>query len=359
VMRAGDTVGRLSGDEFAIVCEDVQPSEQAVDTLAGRAVDAFGESFDIGGRQVFLTASAGVAWTGDGERADTLVRRAAAALSAAKDRERGSYVVESRGGRPYAGYGRLAMRNALRDALDDEQLRVVYQPIVELAGEHAWGLEALLRWDHPGLGPVSPLEFVPVAEDTGLIIPIGEWVLNEACETVAAFEPKLVLTVNVSARQLLQQDLAAAVRDALRRSGLEPGRLILELTESILVDESESIGRTLAGLKDIGVRLALDDFGTGYSALGYLKRFPLDIVKVDRSFIHGLGRDDGDTAIVGAVLGMARALGLEVVAEGVETEEQIACLNELGADYGQGFYFARPAPLDELGAAIHGRRQTA
>jgi EAL domain-containing protein (putative c-di-GMP-specific phosphodiesterase class I) len=169
----------------------------------------------------------------------------------------------------------------------------------------------------------------------------------------------LSVAVNLSPRQLLQPDLPGAVRLALRSSGLPPEQLILELTESILVEESESIGQTLADLKALGVRLALDDFGTGYSALGYLKRFPLDIVKVDRSFVHGLGRDEGDSAIVGAVLGMARALGLEVVAEGIETGQQLACLNELGADYGQGFYFARPLSSDQLRDAIAGRKQTA
>jgi diguanylate cyclase (GGDEF)-like protein/PAS domain S-box-containing protein len=359
VMRAGDTVGRLSGDEFAVVCEEIHPAEQAVDMLAGRIVDAFGEPFAIGTRQVYLTASAGVARTDSGEHADALVRRAAAALSAAKERERGSYVVASRLGRPYAGYGRLALRNALRDALDSEQLRVVYQPIVSLSDQRPRAVEALLRWEHPGLGPVSPLEFVPVAEDTGLIIPIGEWVLRCACREIAQLDPVLAVTVNLSPRQLLQQDLPHAVRAALRESGIDPARLVLELTESILVEESESVGRTLAELKALGVRLAIDDFGTGYSALGYLKRFPLDIVKVDRSFVNGLGRDEGDSAIVGAVLGMARALGLEVIAEGVETPEQLACLRELGAEYGQGFYFARPCPPDELDQQLEGRRQPA
>ncbi|MFL5896084.1 MAG: EAL domain-containing protein [Thermoleophilaceae bacterium] len=359
VMRSGDTVGRLSGDEFAIVCESIQPAEQAIDTLAGRIVDGFGEPFAVGGREVFLTASAGIAWTDDGERADTLIRRATSALTAAKERDRGSYVVASPGGRPYAGYGRLALRNALRDAIGCDQLRVVYQPIVAIEDGKPRALEALVRWEHPGLGPVSPLEFIPVAEDTGLIIPIGEWVLRESCRTLAAIDGELSAAVNLSPRQLLQQDLARVVAEALADAKLPAERLILELTESILVEETGKVGHTLAALKELGVKLALDDFGTGYSALGYLKRFPLDIVKVDRSFVHGLGRDEGDSAIVGAVLGMAGALGMEVVAEGVETEEQLACLHELGARYAQGFLFARPLAREELHEALVGRRNGA
>jgi EAL domain-containing protein (putative c-di-GMP-specific phosphodiesterase class I) len=240
------------------------------------------------------------------------------------------------------------MRNALRDAMRSDQLRLLYQPIVALSDETPRALEALLRWDHPGLGPVSPMEFVPVAEDTGLIIPIGEWVLREACQALNEMGGGLSVSVNLSPRQLLHQDLPGVVRSALSDADVSPENLILELTESILVEESEFVGATLAQLKQIGVRLALDDFGTGYSALGYLKRFPFDIVKVDRSFINGLGQDDGDSTIVGAVLGMARALGLEVVAEGVETEEQLRCLTALGADYAQGFYFARPQTTEEL-----------
>jgi EAL domain-containing protein (putative c-di-GMP-specific phosphodiesterase class I) len=243
------------------------------------------------------------------------------------------------------------MRNALRDAMRTDQLRLVYQPIVALSDGAPRALETLLRWDHPGLGPVAPMEFVPVAEDTGLIIPIGEWVLREACRALSGMKGDLSVAVNLSPRQLLHQDLPGVVRSALRAADVRPDRLILELTESILVDESEVVGATLAELKEIGVRLALDDFGTGYSALGYLKRFPFDIVKVDRSFIHGLGQDDGDSAIVGAVLGMARALNLEVVAEGVETEQQLDCLNQLGADFGQGFYFARPQTAEEFNVA--------
>ncbi len=345
IMRAGDTVGRLGGDEFAVVCESIEPGKAAVDALAARVLDAFGEPFAVGGQEVYLVSSVGAAWAAECERAEALLARAGAALQAAKERERGSFVVALPGGtEAYSGRGRLALRQALREAVGTDQLRVVYQPIVALENQRSRCLEALLRWEHPGFGPVSPLEFIPIAEDTGLILPIGQWVLEEACRTLARIDSSLSVAVNLSPRQLLQQDLPKIVGTALSETGAEPGRLVLELTETILVDESPAVLERLEQLKALGVRLALDDFGTGYSALSYLKRFPFDIVKVDRSFVHGLGRGLGDDAIVGAVLGMARALGLEVVAEGIETEEQLACLNKLGAEYGQGFFFARPGP---------------
>jgi diguanylate cyclase (GGDEF)-like protein/PAS domain S-box-containing protein len=345
IMRGGDTIGRLVGDEFAIICESIEPTKAAVDALAARVLDAFGEPFAVGGQEVYLVASVGATWAEDTEPAETLLARSYVALKAAKDRERGSFVVAFPGGTtPYSGRGRLALRHALREAVGTDQLRVVYQPIVSLTTGKPTALEALLRWEHPGLGPVSPLEFIPVAEDTGLILPIGEWVLKEACATLARIEPDISISVNLSPRQLMQQDLPRIVGASLLESGIAPRRLILELTESILVEESEPVGVTLAALKEIGVRLALDDFGTGYSALGYLKRFPFDIVKIDRSFVRGLGQDAGDSAIVGAVLGMAGALGMEVIAEGIETEEQRQCLRDLGALYGQGFFFARPGP---------------
>lgn len=346
IMRAGDTVGRLAGDEFAIVCESIEPQKAAVDGLASRVLDGFGEPFAVGGQEVYLVASVGAAWAEEREPSESLLGRAGAALQAAKERERGSFVVALPGGRDaYVGRGRLALRHALREALGTDQLRIVYQPIVRLDDNKTHGYEALLRWQHPGLGPVSPVEFIPVAEDTGLILPIGKWVLEEACAALGELDPAASISVNLSPRQLMQQDLPRIVGAALLMAGVEPHRLILELTESILVEDSGPVGVTLDELKQLGVRLALDDFGTGYSALGYLKRFPFDIVKVDRSFVRGLGQDSGDGAIVGAVLGMARALGMEVVAEGIETEEQLECLTELGADYGQGFYFARPGPL--------------
>ena len=347
IIRGGDTVGRLVGDEFAIVCEDVEPTKAAVDNLASRVLDAFGEPFAVAGQEIYLVASVGAAWAEDTEPSEALMARSYVALRSAKERERGSYVVALPGGTtPYAGRGRLALRQALREAVETDQLRLVYQPIVALESRAPYALEALLRWEHPGLGPVSPLEFIPVAEDTGLILPIGEWVLREACETLTRIDPGVAIAVNLSPRQLMQQDLPKIVGAALLECGVAPERLILELTESILVEESGPVGVTLDQLKAIGVRLALDDFGTGYSALGYLKRFPFDIVKVDRSFIRGLGEDSGDSAIVGAVLGMARALGMEVVAEGIETETQLKCLTELGAEYGQGFYIARPGPAE-------------
>jgi predicted signal transduction protein with EAL and GGDEF domain len=195
-MRGGDTVGRLVGDEFAIVCEDVEPTKGAVDNLASRVLDAFGEPFAVGGQEIFLVASVGAAWADDAEPSEALLARSYVALRSAKERERGSYVVALSGGTtPYAGRGRLALRQALREAVGTGQLRLVYQPIVALESRETYALEALLRWEHPGLGPVSPLEFIPVAEDTGLILPIGEWVLREACQTLARIDPQVAIAV--------------------------------------------------------------------------------------------------------------------------------------------------------------------
>lgn len=346
LLRAGDSVGRLSGDEFAILCESIEPDKRSVDTLAEHFVDGFGEPFAIGGQEVHLSASVGAAWATEAENASAVLNRAVSALRVAKERERGRFVVAvSDGAEHYSGRGHLALRQALRDALEQDELRVVYQPIVGLDTEKPRAFEALLRWHHPGLGPVSPLEFIPLAEDTGLILPIGEWVLSQACATLAKLEPPVAVSVNLSARQLVQQDLVGVVRSALERARVEPSRLVLELTESMLIDDSDDVAETLRRLKELGVELALDDFGTGYSALGYLKRFPFDIVKVDRSFVSGLGLNPEDGAIVGAVVGMANALGMQVVAEGIETAQQLSCLHELGAELGQGFYFAPPGPV--------------
>ena len=247
----------------------------------------------------------------------------------------------------------------LRLALDRNELRLHYQPLVDLATDRIVGLEALVRWQHPTRGLVPPLSFIPLAEDTGLIVPIGRWVLETACRQARAWlderpDSPLVMSVNLSPRQFAQPTLVAEVSDILEMTGLPADHLELEITESILLDEGESSAAALRALRELGVGLVLDDFGTGYSSLSYLRRLPLDTIKIDRSFIDGLDSDDANLPIVQAVIALAHGLGIEVVAEGIETAGQLARLRELVCDRGQGFYYARPQPPEQLTALLTG-----
>jgi EAL domain-containing protein (putative c-di-GMP-specific phosphodiesterase class I) len=246
---------------------------------------------------------------------------------------------------------RLLTEQELRHALADGQLRVHYQKQVDLATGRTVGLEALVRWQHPVRGLVGPADLVPIAEETGLIVPIGAWVLERACEDAAPRPESVSVSVNLSPRQLADPSLVDTVRAALRTTGLPPERLCLEITEGVLLDDSENTTAVLRALHHLGVRLAIDDFGTGYSALSYLKRFPFDELKIDQSFVAGLGDGAPDDAIVAATITMAHALGMIVNAEGVETEAQLRRLRLLGCDRAQGFFLARPVPLDVLDAA--------
>jgi EAL domain-containing protein (putative c-di-GMP-specific phosphodiesterase class I) len=248
---------------------------------------------------------------------------------------------------------RVELENDLRQALDRDELRLHYQPLVDLATDRIVGFEALVRWQHPTRGLVPPLAFVPLAEETGLILPIGAWVLETACRQARRWseeypESPLVMSVNLSARQFNQPSLVDEVRATLAATGLAPERLELEITESVLLDEGEENSTTLRALRDLGVRLVLDDFGTGYSSLSYLRRLPLDTIKIDRSFVDGIDEDNSNLPIVRAVIALAHGLGIEVVAEGIETEGQLEVLRDLVCDRGQGYYFARPQPPDAL-----------
>jgi EAL domain-containing protein (putative c-di-GMP-specific phosphodiesterase class I) len=249
---------------------------------------------------------------------------------------------------------RLELETDLRHALDRNELRVVYQPIMSLETGQISELEALLRWDHPKRGLISPVQFIPLAEETGLIVQIGQWVLEDACRRTAAWhvaqpqDPPVTVGVNLSARQFMQADLVEEVARALFTSRLNPGSLKLEITESVLVRDIDGTIEKLWALKDLGVQLAIDDFGTGYSSLTYLKRFPVDTLKIDRSFVSGLGQDSNDTAIVRSVVALAKSLNLAVTGEGIETAEQLGQLQALGCDRGQGYLFAKPLDADEI-----------
>jgi EAL domain-containing protein (putative c-di-GMP-specific phosphodiesterase class I) len=248
---------------------------------------------------------------------------------------------------------RLALRGDLELALKRDQLFLLYQPVVRLKGQEVVGVEALLRWNHPERGVVGPVEFISIAEESGAIVPIGRWVLEQACRQALAWdqtspERRLTMSVNVSGRQIAERGFVDEVRRVLDDTGIEPGRLILELTEGVLMQDTEATLATLVDLKKLGVRLAIDDFGTGHSSLTWLRRLPADFLKVDRTFVAGLGTNPSDTAIVRAVLDLGRALGLITVAEGVETPEQLALLRDLGCDLAQGYHLARPGPSETV-----------
>jgi EAL domain-containing protein (putative c-di-GMP-specific phosphodiesterase class I) len=252
---------------------------------------------------------------------------------------------------------RSATASALQRAVDREEFTLHYQPVVDLSTGAMVSAEALVRWEHPDQGLIGPDEFVPLAEETGLIVPLGTWVLEQACGQLLQWkrsDPSMSIAVNVSVRQLMAPDIAAVVEDVLKRTGVRAGDLCLEMTESVFMDDADYFGSTLESLKALGVQLAIDDFGTGYSSLNYLKRFPLDSVKVDRVFVDGLGTDPHDSALVAAIVAMAGALDLEVTAEGVETAEQLTSLKALKCQRAQGFYLARPMPAAAMTRLVAG-----
>jgi diguanylate cyclase (GGDEF)-like protein/PAS domain S-box-containing protein len=360
VLRPGDVVSRFGGDEFIVLCEDLDADAAArrAAGIAERLIDAVEEPFVLDGEEQFVSASAGLAMAFDGtERPDDLVRDADAAMYRAKDRGRGRVEIFDETMRAGAEE-RHEIENALHRAVERRELRVFYQPVVSLYDGECVGVEALVRWQHPERGLVAPREFIPLAEETGLIVPIGAWVLETACEQAAEWQrsrrdpSNFRLSVNLSGRQLQSSELAPLVRGVLDVVGLGPDSLCVEITESVLMDDADAGVGALKALKAIGVRVSVDDFGTGYSSLGYLRRFPVDEVKIDRSFVSRLGVDPEDAAIVAAVVSLGHALGVGVVGEGVETEAQLDVLRDLGADAALGFFFAPPQPASDLTAAL-------
>ena len=346
-LRRSDTVARFGGDEFGILVEDVTDENDAV-RVAEQVAALFVHPFPLEGREHFVSASIGIAISdGAADRPETLIRNADAAMYRAKAHGRGGYELFDDLMRARA-LERLRVESELRTALTREELFLEYQPIVSLSTGEITGAEALVRWQHPERGRLSPAEFIAVAEDSGLIVRLGEWVLTAACDEAARWAqlrpdgPPLSVSVNLSARQVSETRLTSVVEEALAVSGLDAANLVLEITESVLLEDADAPVQTLRTLRDLGVRLVLDDFGTGYSSLGYLKRLPLDGLKIDRQFVDGLGTDSDDTAIVSAVAGMARGLGLTVIAEGVETAAQAEALRALGCQRGQGYLYARP-----------------
>jgi diguanylate cyclase (GGDEF)-like protein len=359
LLRPGDTLARMGGDEYAMLCEDVSGRDEAA-ALAGRVLDAFEANFAVaspdagatgaGATDVAVTVSVGVALAaGDESDADLLLRDADVAMYRAKQRGRGRFEVFDEAMRSDA-VDRLSVENDLRRAIRQGQLRLFYQPIVHIDTGQIAGFEALVRWQHPVRGLLSPADFIPPAEDTGLIVPLGRCVLGEACLQAAAWQRRrsphrpLRMSVNVSAKQLQYPGWAAEVASTLAESGLEPGHLVLEITESVLMEDAEASAGPLEELRRLGVRVAIDDFGTGYSSLGYLRRLPVDILKIDKSFIDGVAKGPHESALARAVVKLARTLGLDAVAEGVTDRRQLAELRRLRCPYGQGYFFSRPQP---------------
>ena len=359
VIRQSDTVARFGGDEFVIVCADVSTAETM--HIAHRVHEAIGLPFFGGSAQTTVTASLGVVIADGVATPEYLLRDAGTAMYLAKSRGRDRIELFDEALRSRVQQW-TASASELRRALDNNEFTVNYQPIVDLTTGGLVSAEALLRWVHPTRGSVSPVEFIPLAERTGLIVPIGAWVLQQACRQLADWhrtDPSMTVSVNLSVRQIVTTDIVEVVQDALLRNGIRPQSLCLEVTESVFMDDAEYFGRTLGRLKALGLTLAIDDFGTGYSSLSYLKRFPVDAVKVDKAFVDGLGADPHDSVLVAAIVAMADALGLVVTAEGVESQEQVAILRRLQCQRAQGFHLARPMPAAHLGRLLRsGHRWT-
>jgi len=365
-LGAGDLLARMGGDEFTLLLRPPAGAEAAsyAHETARRLLDQLARPVTLEGQDLHVTASAGVGlFPGDGADAETLLRNADLAMYRAKEEGRGRWKAFTPA-LTEAAHERLTLENSLRQALERGEMTLFYQPQVSLHGGGVVGAEALVRWRHPEWGMVSPGRFIPLAEETGLIVPLGEWVLREACRQAGVWVREgrpLRVSVNLSARQLTEAGLVEGVRDALDAARLDPCWLDLELTESALIGGGEAAAARLAELRALGIRISVDDFGTGYSSLSYLRRLPLDILKVDRSFVMGMAGEGGgygaqDQAIVRAVIDMAHALSLEVIAEGVENETQRGILARLGCDSMQGFLFSPPVPVERLEALLAPRR---
>jgi len=358
-VRDGDTVARISGDEFAVILSDLaRPDDAAL--VAQKILDRLAAPFDIRGQEAVVTASIGVAtFPADGDNAEALLGAADAAMYRAKQSGRNAFqfFTADINQRTRA---RAQLGAELRRALERREFALHYQPKIDLASGRPCGAEALLRWEHPERGRIAPVEFIPVLEETGLIVPVGEWVLRKACEDIKAWQrlgmPAMPVAVNLSARQFRQQDLDQRIRSIVEEAGVDPALVELEITESQLMHDPDHAVRVLERLGEAGLRIAIDDFGTGYSSLSYLTRFPLASLKIDRSFVADVLNDEADATIVRTIVDMAHTLGFTVIAEGVELESQAAFLRKLGCEQAQGFLFARPMPAPEFGALVGAER---
>lgn len=348
-VRQSDTVARLGGDEFVLILQNIENEADAASLLTG-IIDLLRRPMPIYEQEIQVTASLGVAFFPDHDQTiDGLIRKADAAMYEVKERGRNAFLVYT----PKMDHGkfrRMSLETQLRMALNNGELSLSYQPQIQLPQQRVVGVEALLRWQHPQLGVVPPATFIPIAEETGLIIPIGEWVLREACRQhlrwIEEGLPALRMAVNISGVQFKQREFCGRVKQLIEEGRIDPQYLELELTESVVMTQAEHAVQTLMELRRLGVKLAIDDFGTGYSSLSYLRKFPLDRIKIDQSFIRHISSTPANEAIVRAIIALAGSLGLETVAEGVENNSELACVTGHHCHEVQGYYFAKPMPGD-------------
>ncbi len=353
VEASTSTIARLGGDEFIVLLKEIN-SMQNVAKVAQRILSIISKPYRLEGHEVFVTASIGIAlYPTDGNDADTLLKNADTAMYHAKEQGKDNFQFYKQSMNASA-FERLILESCLRRAMDREEFLLYYQPRMDIRTEKIVGMEALIRWNHPEKGLLHPREFIPLAEETGIILPMGEWVLKTACEQNKIwlgrnpFHTRIVISLNLSGQQLRQDSFIKIVEKVVDDTELDPKYIELEITESVIMKNPEMTITTLYKLKNMGLRLSMDDFGTGYSSFNHLKRFPLDIIKIDRSFIKDITRNSEDMAIVKAIIAMAHTLKLNVIAEGVETEQQLAFLREQGCDEIQGYVLSRPIPAEEI-----------
>jgi diguanylate cyclase (GGDEF)-like protein/PAS domain S-box-containing protein len=351
MLRAEDTVGRLGGDEFIVLLGGLTDAV-GVQHIADSLLNRFRDAFTIDGRELMLTISIGIAiFPEDGNSVSDLLRNADSAMYHSKELGRNTYSYFTDAMNRDVSR-QLAIEEQLHGALDRGEFNICYQPQVDINSRKIIGTEALLRWCNPALGNVSPLEFIPIAEQTGLIVPLGRFVLNEALDVTACWQkeynPKMRVAINLSPRQFRDPDLISCIQKAIRQSGVSSSFLELEITEGVLMSGHAYINDALVALNDMGVSIAMDDFGTGYSSLSYLRNYPFNVLKVDKSFVRDITDDSADWELINAIVAMAHGLNLKVVAEGVETEEQFNSLKELGCDCAQGLLFSEPVSMDQM-----------
>jgi len=350
-LRSSDVVARLGGDEFVVILEETAERED-VERIAHNLLSVLGEPMQLSGHECHTTASIGIAmYPSDGSDVQTLIKNADMAMYFAKEDGKNGFRFFTKDTRTQS-IERLTLETALRRALDRNQFALHYQPKVDMATGQITGVEALLRWTHPELGVLPPMQFIPLAEETGLIVPIGRWVLKEACAQNMAWQRRglrrISMAVNLSPRQFVDQHLLQDIDEALAASGMSPVLLQLEVTESMVMRNVSRAVKVLDAIQSRGIRLAIDDFGTGYSSMSLMKQFPIDTIKIDRSFVRDLPKDSEDQAIAQAIISMGKALGMTVVAEGVETTEQETFLRDHACDEMQGYLFSKPVPPQQM-----------